>query len=47
VVPYDQIRGDTLPPANRKLIMEAGIAMMTKTVVATPGGDAPLRIAAE
>jgi hypothetical protein len=41
VVPYDQLRGDVLPPPNRKVIMEAGIAAMTKTVVKTPGGDAP------
>jgi hypothetical protein len=40
VVPYDQLRGDKLPPPNRKVIMEEGIAMMTKTVVKTPGGDA-------
>ena len=40
VVPYDELRGDKLPPANRKLIMEEGIAMMTKTLVKTPGGDA-------
>jgi hypothetical protein len=36
VVPYDQMRGDALPPANRKVILEEGISMMTKTVVATP-----------
>lgn len=42
VVPYDQLRGDVLPPPNRKVIMEDGIAMMTRTVVATPGGAAPL-----
>ena len=36
VVPYDQMRGDTLPPATRKEILEEGISMMTKTVVATP-----------
>jgi len=40
VVPYEQLRGDKLPPPNRKVIMEEGIAMMTKTVVKTPGGDA-------
>ena len=40
VVPYDQLRGDKLPPPNRKVILEEGIAMMTKTVVKTPGGDA-------
>ena len=40
VVPYYQLRGDKLPPPNRKVIMEEGIAMMTKTVVKTPGGDA-------
>lgn len=36
VVPYGQMRGDVLPPANRKEILEEGISMMTKTVVATP-----------
>lgn len=36
VVPYDQMRGDALPPANRQGILEEGISMMTKTVVATP-----------
>jgi hypothetical protein len=36
VVPYDQMRGDTLPPATRKEILEEGIAMMTRTVVPTP-----------
>ena len=41
VVPYDQLRGDKLPPPNRKVILEQGIAAMTKTVVATPGGEAP------
>ena len=40
VVPYDVLRGDKLPPPNRKVIFEEGIAMMTKTVVKTPGGDA-------
>lgn len=40
VVPYDQLRGDKLPPANRKIILEEGIAAMTRTVVKTPGGDA-------
>lgn len=39
VVPYDELRGDKLPPPNRKVIMEAGIAAMTKTVVPTPGGE--------
>lgn len=43
VVPYDQLRGDKLPPPNRKVILEEGIAAMTKTVVATPGGMAPTR----
>jgi hypothetical protein len=43
VVPYDQLRGDVLPPPNRKVIMEAGIAAMTRTVVKTPGGDAPIK----
>jgi hypothetical protein len=38
VVPYDELRGDKLPPPNRKVILEAGIAAMTKTVVPTPGG---------
>jgi len=40
VVPYDQLRGDKLPPPNRKVILEEAIAMMTKTVVKTPGGEA-------
>lgn len=39
VVPYDELRGDKLPPPNRKVIMQEGIAMMTQTVVKTPGGD--------
>lgn len=39
VVPYDQLRGDKLPPPNRKVILEEQIAMMTKTVVKTPGGE--------
>ena len=43
VVPYDQLRGDVLPPPNRKVIMEQGIAAMTKTVMKTPGGDAILK----
>lgn len=38
VVPYDELRGDKLPPPNRKVILEQGIAAMTKTVVSTPGG---------
>ena len=46
VVSYDELRGTKLPPANRKVIMEAGIAAMTKTVVATPGGLAPKKIKA-
>lgn len=36
VVPYDQMRGDALPPPDRTGILAAGIDMMTKTVVATP-----------
>ncbi|MGI9293223.1 MAG: hypothetical protein ACR2PS_04505, partial [Pseudomonadales bacterium] len=36
VVPYDQMRGDALPPADRTSILAEGIDMMTKTVVATP-----------
>ena len=43
VVPYDQLRGDVLPPPNRRVIMEQGIAAMTKTVMKTPGGDAVLK----
>lgn len=39
VVPYDVVRGDKLLPPNRKVILEEGIAMMTKTVAKTPGGD--------
>jgi hypothetical protein len=38
VVPYDELRGDKLPPPNRKVILEQGIAAMTRTVVPTPGG---------
>lgn len=45
VVPYDQLRGDKLPPANRKLILEQGIAAMTKAVVGTPGGTPVLAVA--
>jgi hypothetical protein len=44
VVPYDQLRGDVLPPPNRKVIMEEGIAMMTRTVVSTPGGLATKKV---
>ena len=36
VVPYDQMRGDALPPADRTSILAEGIDMMTKTVVPTP-----------
>ncbi|GAN77151.1 hypothetical protein [Acidisphaera rubrifaciens] len=36
VVPYDQMRGDKLPPPSRKEILADGIAMMTRTVVPTP-----------
>lgn len=36
VVPYAQMRGDELPPPNRKVILEEGISALTKTVVATP-----------
>jgi hypothetical protein len=36
VVPYDQMRGDALPPADRTSILAEGIDMMTQTVVATP-----------
>ena len=46
VVPYDQVRGDKLPPPNRKVILEEGIAAMTKTVVKTQGGD-PKKLAKE
>jgi len=44
VVSYDELRGTVLPPPNRKVIVEEGIAMMATTVVATPGGLAPKRI---
>jgi hypothetical protein len=44
VVPYEQLRGDVLPPPNRKVIMEEGIAMMTRTVVPTPGGLAAKKV---
>ncbi|WP_428490294.1 hypothetical protein [Rhodopila sp.] len=48
VVPYDELRGDKLPPANRKIIVEQGIAAMTRTVVPTPGGLANVkRVAVE
>ena len=43
VVPYEDLRGTKLPPANRKIIVEQGIAAMTKTVVPTPGGLAPVK----
>lgn len=46
VVPYDQLRGDKLPPPNRKVILEEAIAAMTKTTVKTPGGDAKMLIKA-
>jgi hypothetical protein len=36
VVPYDQLRGDSVVPDNRRDILEAGIAAMTKTVVSIP-----------
>ncbi|BBU30365.1 hypothetical protein BTHE68_40990 [Burkholderia sp. THE68] len=39
VVPYDELRGDKLPPATRKEIFANAIAPMTRTVVTTPGGD--------
>lgn len=39
VVPYDELRGDKLPPATRKEIFASAIAPLTKTVVKTPGGD--------
>jgi hypothetical protein len=44
VVSYDQLRGTVLPPPNRKVIVEEGIAKMATTVVATPGGLAPKRV---
>ncbi len=44
VVSYDELRGTVLPPPNRKVILEEGIAKMTTTVVATPGGLAPRRV---
>ena len=46
VVPYDELRGDKLPPPNRKVIMEQGIAAMTRTVVPTPGGEPAKRVPA-
>jgi hypothetical protein len=42
VVPYDDIRGDKLPPPNRKEIFKNAILPMTKTVVKTPGGEVKL-----
>ena len=44
VVSYDELRGTVLPPPNRKVIVEEGIAKMTTTLVATPGGQAPKRV---
>ena len=44
--PYDELRGDKLPPPNRKVIMEQGIAAMTRTVVPTPGGEPAKRVPA-
>ena len=44
VVSYDELRGTVLPPPNRKVILEEGIAKMTTTLVATPGGQAPKRV---
>lgn len=44
VVSYDELRGTVLPPPNRKVIVEEGIAKMATTVVATPGGLAPKRV---
>ena len=43
VVPYEELRGTKLPPENRKIIVEQGIAAMTRTVVPTPGGPAPAK----
>ena len=40
VVPYDQLRGDKLPPPNRKVIMEAGNRRDDEDGDETPGGDA-------
>jgi hypothetical protein len=42
-VPHDELRGGTLPPANRSIIVEQEIAAMIKMAVATPGGKAPMR----
>ncbi|SAL75378.1 hypothetical protein AWB68_04758 [Caballeronia choica] len=39
VVPYDELRGDKLPPPTRKEIFANAISAMTKTVVKTPGGE--------
>jgi len=47
VVPYDELRGDKLPPPNRKVILEQGIAAMTRTVVPTPGGAPVKRLASD
>jgi len=44
VASYDELRGTILPPPNRKVIVEEGIAKMTTTLVATPGGQAPKRV---
>lgn len=42
VVPYDDVRGDKLPPPNRKEIFKNSISALTKTVVKTPGGEPTL-----
>lgn len=39
VVPYDELIGEKLPPANRKVIREQKIAAMTNVVVKTPGEE--------
>ena len=43
VVPYDQLRGDAVVPTNRRDILEAGIAAMTKTVVSIPADAQAVR----
>jgi len=36
LVPYDQLRGDVLPPSTRAEILQQGIAPLAKTAVPTP-----------
>jgi hypothetical protein len=46
VVPYAELRGDVLPPPNRKVVLSEAIAGLAKTVVQTPGGTPKVPAAA-